>query len=169
MPDYAAGILNLLQNGPGPLPPEQEAKVNEWLLHKQGTYAAGGATPEQQEKWFNLDNERYRQHFNELATHAAAANAVDRSKTMLIGLLGLSGQANKLSAGDRSAAAYWSEARRNGQVPAGEAGPKAPPWKGVSSTLDGNRSAAAYWAEARRNGLVPAGEEGPKAPPWTGR
>lgn len=101
MPDYAAGILNLLQNGPGPLPPEQEAKVNEWLLHKQGTYADGGATPEQQEKWFNIDNERYRNHFNELATHAAAANAVDRTKTMLIGLLGLSGQANKPGLPDR--------------------------------------------------------------------
>lgn len=165
MPDYAAGILNLLQNGPGPLPPEQEAKVNEWLLAKQGAYANAGATPEQQTQWFEHDNARYRQHFNELATHAAAANAVDRTKTMLIGLLGLSGQANKLSAGDRSAAAYWEEARRNGKVPAGEVGPTAAPWKGASSP---KQSAAAYWAEARRNGLVPAGEEGPKAPPWTG-
>lgn len=101
MPDYAAGILNLLQNGPGPLPPEQEAKVNEWLLAKQGAYANAGATPEQQTQWFEHDNARYRQHMNELATHAAAAQATDRTKTMLIGLLGLSGQANKPGLPDR--------------------------------------------------------------------
>ncbi len=137
MPDYAGGILNLLQNGPGHLAPQDENKINQWLSHKAHTYQTAGASPEQTQQWLEQDNARYTQHMNELATHAAAAKALEKSKTMLIGMLGLQEQnktAPAMSAGDRSAAAYWSEARRNGQVPAGEAGPKAAPWKGDNKT-----------------------------------
>lgn len=136
MPDFAGGIMNVLQNGPGPLAPQDENKINQWLSHKAHTYQTAGASPEQTQQWLEHDNARYVRHMNELATHAAAAKALEKSKTMLIGMLGLQEQ-NKapqpgMSPGDRSAAAYWTEARRNGQVPAGEKGQTAPPWQGDS-------------------------------------
>lgn len=101
MPDFAAGILNLLQNGPGPLAPEQEAKIAQWLQHKQQGYERATPGDARAPQWLENDKAKYTQHFNELATHAAAAEAVKRSKTMLIGLLGLSSHANKPGMPDR--------------------------------------------------------------------
>lgn len=102
MPDYAAGILNLLQNGPGPLPPAQEAQLGKWLATKEQKYVGSGAAPEQTAQWLEHDRAKYTQHMNELATHAAAAQAAERGKTMLIGLLGLAGHANKPGMPDRT-------------------------------------------------------------------
>ncbi len=103
MPDFAAGIMNLLQNGPGPLAPQDEAKVNQWLSHKAHIYQTAGAAPADQQKWLEADNARYMRHMNELATHAAAQKALQKSKTMLIGMLGLQEQ-NKVTAPERSLA-----------------------------------------------------------------
>ncbi len=101
MPDYAAGILNLLQNGPGPLPPDQEAQLGQWLAQKQQTYERAAPGDPRAAQWLETDKAKYTQHFNELATHAAAAKAADRGKTMLVGLLGLAGHANKPGMPDR--------------------------------------------------------------------
>lgn len=129
--------MNVLQNGPGPLAPQQENQIGQWLAHNEQRYTNAMPDDPRIPQWLNNDRTRYTQHMNELATHAAAAKALEKSKTMLIGMLGLQEQ-NKAqpagSAGDRSAAAHWAEARRNGQVPAGEAGPKAAPWKGDNKT-----------------------------------
>jgi len=101
MPDYVAGFMNMLANGPGPLDPKSEAQIAQWLEHKAKTYENALPGDPRAAQWLENDKARYTQHANELATHAAAAKAMERSKTMLIGLLGLSGQANKPGMPDR--------------------------------------------------------------------
>ena len=101
MPDYASGFMNMLQNGPGPLDPKTEAKIAAWLEHKRQVYNRATPDDPRAAQWLENDKARYTQHANELATHAGAAQAVDRGKTMLIGLLGLSSHANKPGMPDR--------------------------------------------------------------------
>lgn len=101
MPDYAAGIMQLLQNGPGPLPPEQKAQIDAWLAQKQQSYERAAPGDARTPQWLEHDKAKYTQHANELVTHAAAAEAMKRGKTMLIGLLGLAGQANKVTPPER--------------------------------------------------------------------
>ena len=101
MPDYVAGFMNMLANGPGPLDPKSEAQIAQWLEHKAKTYENALPGDPRAAQWLENDKARYTQHANELATHAAAAKAMERSKTMLIGLPGLSGQANNPGMPDR--------------------------------------------------------------------
>lgn len=98
MPDYVAGIMKLLKDGPQPTP--DDAQIAAWLEAKRATYPPN-TPPERSLQWQDYDRGRYKRHFADRATHAAAAEAVTRSKTMLIGLLGLSAQANKVAPPER--------------------------------------------------------------------